>query len=255
MFSQQNMGAQSREFMELLHYVAGMQLQLDVMANEMQGMREQLSQLQENQPKTATKGIMDKIKTIQGKLADLSECLSEIKDHLITTAAKSVNTFKEKGKEEMFKALQKGISVVKSMLVGYQEQLVDSKMDCEKTANQIDSIGDELKQIGNSAANVGRLLAGKGTKEVSADKPGVGVTRAFSSPVKNVAARIQKVIDTIDCMMEKLDKLSERFRTEKEAEKGERASIKDKLSKMQEKTGQQKKAPEPDKAKSKAECL
>ena len=43
--------------------------------------------------------------------------------------------------------LQKGISGVKSMLSGYRERLVDVMTDCEKTANQIDSIGDELKQI------------------------------------------------------------------------------------------------------------
>ena len=44
-------------------------------------------------------------------------------------------------------------------------------MDYQRTANQIDSIGDELKKIGNSVSNMGRLLAGKGTKEVSDEKP------------------------------------------------------------------------------------
>ena len=43
-------------------------------------------------------------------------------------------------------------------------------LDFQKTANQIDSIGDELKQIGNSVSNVGRLLAGKGTKEATDEK-------------------------------------------------------------------------------------
>lgn len=70
---------------------------------------------------------------------------------------------------------------MKSMLSDYRERLVDVMTDCEKTANQIDSIGDELKQIGNSVSNVGRLLAGKGTKEVSDEKPGVGMTRVTIS--------------------------------------------------------------------------
>lgn len=47
------------------------------------------------------------------------------------------------------------------------------------------------------------------------------------------------------------------FSVGKEAEKGGRESLKDKLSQMKAKTDQQKKAPEPDRAKtkSKAECL
>ena len=72
------------------------------------------------------------------------------------------------------------------------ERLVDVMTDCEKTANQIDSIGDELKQIGNSVSNVGRLLAGKGTKEVSDEKQGVGMTRIINMPVKKAAENLQE---------------------------------------------------------------
>ena len=140
---------------------------------------------------------------------------------------------------------------MKSMLSGYRERLVDVMTDCEKTANQIDSIGDELKQIGNSVSNVGRLLAGKGTKEVSDEKPGVGLTRAVNTPVKKAVENLRKKIDGADQAFEKLDRLSARLDAGKEAEKGGRVSVKDKLSQMKEKAGQQKKAPEPDKAKTK----
>ena len=116
---------------------------------------------------------------------------------------------------------------------------------------------DELKQIGNSVSNVGRLLAGKGTREVSDEKPGVSLTRVINKPVKNAVENLRKDIEFVDKAFEKLDRLSECFNAGKEAEKGGRASLKDKLSQMKAKTDQQKKAPEPDKAKtkSKAECL
>ena len=157
----------------------------------------------------------------------------------------------------MCAVVQKGLSGIKSVLAGYQEKLQEVKTDYEKTANQIDSIGDELKQIGNSVSNVGRLVAGKGTKEVSDEKPGVALTRIINKPIKDVVARLQKSIDTLDRALEKLDKLSARFMVEKEVEKGGRSSVKDKLSQMKAKVEQQGKAPEPDKAaaKSKAECL
>ena len=198
---------------------------------------------------------MDKVAHLQEKITDLSERLSAIKDHLAETAAQAVNAFKEKGKSEMCRVVQKGISGMKSALEDFRERLAETMLDYQKTANQIDSIGDELKQIGNSVSNVGRLLAGKGTKEVSDEKPGVGLTRAVNTPVKKAVENLRKKIDGADKAFEKLDRLSARLDAGKEAEKGGRVSVKDKLSQMKEKAGQQKKAPEPDKAKNKEECL
>ena len=257
LLNQQNMREQSQDFMELFKYAAGMQLQLAVMADELQGVRQQLSQLQENQPKQVKENLMAKVERIQEKITDLSVRLSAIKDHLVETAVEAVNAFKEKGRTEMCRVVQKGISSVKSALADYREHLTGVMLDCQKTANQIDSIGDELKQIGNSVSNVGRLLAGKGTREVSGEKPGVSLTRVINKPVKNAVENLRKDIESVDKAFEKLDRLSERFNAGKEAEKGGRASLKDKLSQMKAKTDQQKKAPEPDKekTKSKAECL
>ncbi|MFG6322596.1 MAG: hypothetical protein K1W41_14265 [Lachnospiraceae bacterium] len=257
LLNQQNMKEQSQDFMGIFWYVAGMQVQLSAMVDELQGVREQLSQMQEHQPKPFTEKIMDNVAQLQEKITSLSERLTTVRKHLVETAAQAVSAFKEKGKAEMCKVVRKGISGMKSVLADYRERLVDVMMDYQKTANQIDSIGDELKQIGNSVSNVGRLLAGKGTKEVSDEKPGVGLTRAINKPVKIAVENLRKKIDAADQAFEKLDRLSDRLEAGKEAEKGGRASLKAKLSQMKAKTDQQKKAPEPDKAKTKsvAECL
>ena len=257
LLNQQNMKEQSQDFMGIFWYVAGMQVQLSAMVDELQGVREQLSQMQENQPKSVKENLMDKAAHLQEKVTSLSERLSAVRNCLVETAAQAVSAFKEKGKAEMCKVVRKGISGMKSVLADYRERLVDVMMDYQKTANQIDSIGDELKQIGNSVSNVGRLLAGKGTKEVSDEKPGVGLTRAINKPVKIAVENLRKKIDAADQAFEKLDRLSDRLEAGKEAEKGGRASLKAKLSQMKAKTDQQKKAPEPDKAKTKsvAECL
>lgn len=252
LLNQQNMKEQSQDFMGIFWYVAGMQVQLSAMVDELQGVREQLSQMQESQPKSVKENLMDKAAHLQEKVTSLSERLSAVRNRLVETAAQAVSAFKEKGKAEMCKVLQKGISGVKSILSDYRERLVDVMTDFEKTANQIDSIGDELKQIGNSVSNVGRLLAGKGTKEVSDEKPGVGLTRAVNTPVKKAVENLRKKIDGADQAFEKLDRLSARLDAGKEAEKGGRVSVKDKLSQMKEKAGQRKKVPEPDKAKAKS---
>lgn len=252
---QQGMKEQSQDFLEVLNFVAGMQVQLSVMVDELQGVREQLAEMQKNQPKAVTEKLMDKVSQLQEKINSLSERLGEIKDHLIDTAKKAVTAFKEKGREEMNKVLQAGISGVKSVLENAREKFVDVMTNYEKTANQIDSIGDELKQIGNSFANVGRLIAGKGTKEVSDEKPGVGLTRVMNMPVKKNIEAFRKKIDGIDKAMEKLDKVSAGLHTGKEAEKGARVSIKEKLSQMKAKSEQTKKAPDMTKNKSKEASL
>lgn len=253
--SQQGMKEQSQDFLEVLQYVAGMQVQLSVMVDELQGVREQLAEMQKNQPKAVTEKLMDKVSQLQEKINSLSERLGEIKDHLIDTAKKAVAAFKEKGREEMNKVLQVGISGVKSVLENTRERLVDIMTNYEKTANQIDSIGDELKQIGNSFANVGRLIAGKGTKEISDEKPGVGLTRVMNMPVKSNIAAFRKQIDGIDKAMEKLDKISAGLHIGKESEKGARVSVKEKLSQMKAKSEQTKKEPDMAKNKSKEASL
>lgn len=51
LLEQQNMREPSQDFMEVLQYIAGMQIQLSVMVDELQSVREQLGKIQESQPK------------------------------------------------------------------------------------------------------------------------------------------------------------------------------------------------------------
>ena len=141
---QQGMKEQSQDFLEVLNFVAGMQVQLSVMVDELQGVREQLAEMQKNQPKAVTEKLMDKVSQLQEKISKLSERLGAIKDHLIDTAKQAVTAFKEKGREEMNKVLQKGISGVQSVLENTREKLVDVMTNYEKTANQIDSISTSM---------------------------------------------------------------------------------------------------------------
>ena len=115
LLNQQNMKEQSQDFMGVFWYVAGMQVQLAAMVDELQGVREQLSQMQEKQPKSVTENLMEKISHLQEKVTSLSERLTAVRNRLVETAAQAVNTFKEKGKAEMCKVLQKGISGMKSI--------------------------------------------------------------------------------------------------------------------------------------------
>lgn len=259
LLKQQNMKEQSQDFMELFRFAAGMQVQLSVMTEELQNVKGQLAELKSSQPQEVQGSVIENVAQLEEKMGSLSEKLSDVKNHLVQIAKQAVNAFKEKGKQEMGAVLQKGIANVQKMLSGHREKLTDLLVDAEKTANQIDSIGDELKQIGNSAVNVGRLIAGKGTKEVSEEKLGVALTRLINAPVKKNIANLKRKIGHLDKITEKLEQTSARFEpkkdTEKKAgkEKDGRVSVKEKLSEMKEKSGQQ--TSKPEKAKQKENSL
>ena len=252
----QGMEGQMKELMEFFRYAVGAQRQFGEILDELQGVRQELSRMQEKQPEPEAGGFMDNVERFQKNLTALSERLSAVKDSFMETAAQSVRAFKEKGKAGMCKVLQKGISGIKKMLADYRKCLVDIMADYQKTADRIDGVGNELKQIGNSVSNVGRLIAGKAVKEASDEMPGVSLTRALNHPVKRTVEKLQKNIDMADKALERLDRLSDSLQAGKGTEKSGRASVKDKLRRMKAEAGG-KDAPEPDraKAKGKEECL
>lgn len=243
LLEQQNMQGQAQDMKEIFQYMAGMQLQLGIMAEELHNVKDQLAQATDNKSVPLKKKLTKQAEQLEGKMSGLLEKLTEIKDHLINTATQALHAFKENGQQGIKKALNTGISGVQKMLSSYRNKLSETLVDFEKTANQIDSIGDELKQIGNSTANVGRLIAGKGTKEVSEEKPGVTLTRITNAPIKRHISNLKSGIEKTGNMCEKLEQMSEKLEP-KEAErtaekKAEKVSVKDKLAQMKVKSEQQ----------------
>lgn len=236
---EQNMGEQSEDLKLVLSYIVGLQVQVGAMAQEMQGIREQLEALQNNQPKSIKSGIQEGMGKLEGKINDLYGKATEAKEHLTETAKQSIEAFKEGGKEKMNQVLQKGISGIQKILGTYRKQVVGVMNDYERMAKKIDGVGNELKQIGNSFANVGRILYGKEAKEVSNQEQGIGLTRAMNKPVKQKIARAEKTLHKIDKIYEKLNKISDSLKPEKE--NADKASVVGKLSQMKEKAEQQNK--------------
>lgn len=255
LLKQQNMREQSQDFMELFRFAAGMQMQLSIMTEELHSVKGQLADIKSSQPNSVKDSALKKVTQLTEKAKSLLEKFSEVKDQLVQTAKQAVNVFKEEGKQEMGKVLKKGITNIQKIIGGHRNKLMELLVDAEKTANQIDSIGDELKQIGNSIANVSRLIAGKGTKEISEEKPGVALTRLINAPVKKNIASLRRKIGQLNKIIEKMEQTSTRLEPKKDMgkEKGERVSVKKKLTEMKEISGH--KTNKPDKEKRKENSL
>lgn len=272
---EQGMKEAASNMEDVLRYIVGMQVQLAMVTNELHGMKEQLNEMQKDmQPKTVKikENVTKSVQQLEGKVTQLSEKVSDTKTHFIETAAKAVNAFKEKGRQALNKVLQKGIAGIKTRLEGCREDITEVMNTYENTAAKIDNIGNELKQAGNSFANIGRLLTGKETKEaeISEQKPGVALTRMINKPVKqkiadqktfiakidNVIAKLDKASSTLDAALGAAKNAEKKEKAEKSGEEKEnRESVKEKLSQMKEKVKDQKEHEEPQKEKKQEACL
>ena len=254
----QNMQEQSKDFTAVLNTVIEMQNQLGAMIEELHDVKSQLKEVQNNNPTVENWSLRDKLTQLEEKIQGLLWKMFDIKDQLLDTAAQAVTAFKDKGSQEFGKILVGGINEVKDMLSKYKEHVVEVKTEYEKTASTIDSIGDELKKLGNSAANVGRLLTGKEAQAVSENKQGVALNRIANVPIKNSISKLENTISKVDKACEKLSRTADSIqhgKPERAENTEKRTSVTEKLSEMKAQAHQQKKQPEKMKAPSRADCL
>ena len=239
---QQGRTETAQDLLQVAKYLEEMQTQLSVMTKELQEVKQQLSQFQQEQPRQQVADTIQEVSSLQNMMKNISEKISTGKEQLKNTVAKAITTVREKGKEEINQVLQKGISKIKSIVEKNREKIAITLDKYQKLAKKIDAIGEEVKQVGTSIGNVGRLATGKDVKEVSKEKQGIGITRGINQPVKKHIMSLQQKLERTDKMLEKLDKLSKDLGTSKEAKQEQRVSIQEKLSEKKEVVEQKKSA-------------
>ena len=237
---QQGRTETAQDLLQVAKYLEEMQTQLSVMTKELQEVKQQLSQFQQEQPRQQVADTIQEVSSLQNMMKNISEKISTGKEQLKNTVAKAITTVREKGKEEINQVLQKGISKIKSIVEKNREKIAITLHKYQKLAKKIDAIGEELKQVGTSIGNVGRLATGKDAKEVSKEKQGIGITRGINQPIKKHIVSLQQKLERTDKMLEKLDKLSKDLGTSKEAKQEQRVSIQEKLSEKKEVVEQKK---------------
>ena len=231
---QQGRTETAQDLLQVAKYLEEMQTQLSVMTKELQEVKQQLSQFQQEKPRQQVAETIQEVSNLQNMITNISEKISTGKEQLKNTVAQAIIMVREKGKEEINQILQKGISKVKSIVENNREKIAITLDKYQRLAKKIDAIGEELKQVGTSIGNVGRLATGKDAKEVSKEKQGVGITRGINQPVKKHIMSLQEKLERTDKMLEKLDKLSKDLGNSKEARQEQRISIQEKLSEKKE---------------------
>lgn len=200
LMTKKGMGDQAQELMMVLENMNIMQMQLSVVIRELSDIKEQLSQSQ-RYPEIL---VREQASTLHEKAVKLSEQLGKGRKSVIETAKNVIKTFHDKGRRAMRKAVETAKTGAAKVLVECEKQMNDIYLNCASAEARINDIGNELKQIGNSTANIGRLLSGKDAREVSKDVPGVALTRAINEPIKKLGSIMVSHMAKIHKMLVKL---------------------------------------------------
>ena len=252
---QQGKKETSQELLQVSQYLVEMQTQLSIMTKELQEVKQQLTQFPQEK---AIKETIQEVSNLQKTMGNLSEKISTGKEYWKNTVEQAITTIREKGKEELNQILQKGISKVKEVMLESREKLATTLAKYQKLAKKIDNIGEELKQVGTSIGNVGRLVVGKDAKEISKEKQGIGITRGMNQPIQKHIMSLQQKLERTDNILEKLDRISNDLGTGKEEKQEQRGvSMQEKLSQKKEIVEQKKSTKQMEKKKGKQQetCL
>ena len=119
---QQGRTETTQDLLQVAKYLEEMQTQLSVMTKELQEVKQQLSQFQQEQPRQQVADTIQEVSSLQNMMKNISEKISTGKEQLKNTVAKAITTVREKGKEEINQVLQKGISKIKSIVEKNREK-------------------------------------------------------------------------------------------------------------------------------------
>ena len=152
---------EQKEVESLVKYLDGMEVQFGQVLEELRDVKEQLSRIQDGGVKASVLRIAEQA---QGKVQEVGGQLNTVRKNLIQSAGNALQTYKEKGKD----ALRKAVSSMKipSALARIQEGLHGAMESMNRQADKMEVLNGELHAAGGHIKNVGRIFRGKEQKKV-----------------------------------------------------------------------------------------
>ena len=202
-------------------YLDGMEVQFGQVLEELRDVKEQLSQIQDGGVKASVLRIAEQA---QGKVQEVGGQLNTVRKNLIQSAGNALQTFKEKGKD----ALQKAVSAMKipSALARIQEGLHGAAESMNRQAGKMEVLDGEGHAGGGPINNVGRVLRGKEQKKVEPQATDRGITAKIRKSFLTISGRLSSMEQTTENLRRRLEQF-----VQKEEKK---PSVKVELKKLKE---------------------
>ena len=211
---------EQKEVESLVKYLDGMEVQFGQVLEELRDVKEQLSQIQDGGVKASVLRIAEQA---QGKVQEVGGQLNTVRKNLIQSAENALQTYKEKGKD----ALRKAVSSMKipSALARIQEGIHGAVENMNRQADRMKVLNGELHAAGGHLKNAGRIFLGKEQKKVEPQATDKGITKIRKSFL-TISGRLSSMEQTTENLRRRLEQF-----VQKEEKK---PSVKVELKKLKE---------------------
>lgn len=176
---------------DLLDYISQIDSHIESMTNEIRELKDTIEQLKNPETKSQLSKVCEKVEMT---VVSCQKKLDHIKTSLVDSMKKSLEDFKQKGKNAMIKVID--VAHVKEGLSSLHQSLSISKGAALSLSWKIDDITRELSSAKTAIKNAGRILLGK---------------TAIDKDDRNKLNLVQKSIRKLGNMIDKMDRKTEQF--------------------------------------------
>ena len=195
------------EYAALIVQLDGMQRQLDAALKELTQVRGELAKMQE----CPEKGFLSRAMDAAGKgLHAMQWGLAEVKGRIVSGAREAVESVRKSG----IKALDKAVSAagIRKGLEEMHGNLSGSIEDVKKSIEKVETVGRELRSVGEHLKKAGRAVMGREQQKVDG-----GTEGRFQAAILAPMRREKRILDRMNNLV--LAALGSVERLEREAEK------------------------------------
>lgn len=209
----------ANDIFESATYVDGLEKKLDQVVAELNDVKKQLVDLQEQQMMKSIKAQLAKASERMEALCNsMKEQLFEVKVEFKEKAASIVTEVKAKGKEALNRVSE--FLGVKEKLEKLRINVREARTETDKTIDKIDRFGADIREAGRSVSNAFRTFADKESVDYFKAEKTFSKTEVIKKPwkwKKNLFAGMEL---RLDAAIDKLDNLSRDVNLTKIEEQG-----------------------------------
>ena len=214
------------ELSSLLSQLNQMEKQYAEVLSELQTVKGQLSAIQDKGIKTV---VMNGVLKLQEKVTEAKNQLEHIKTDISNSIKESLSLFKDNG----ISALNKAVDFIglRKALTDLRDNLTSSIAQTQKHINKINTVGSELHALKEHTGNLGRVLTGKETKELTQRNEDKGILAAATKQLKHSKSMLERIRQNVTHTITAVDRLEKAANKGNEKKPSVRAHLKEKSQK------------------------
>lgn len=217
---------ESIELSALLSQLNQMEKQYTEVLDELKTVKGQLSNIQEKGIKTSA---MNGVLKLQEKVTEAKNQLEHIKSDISNSVKQSLSLIKQHG----ISALNKTVDFIrlKKVLTNMRGNLNASISQTQKHVDKINAIGSEIHALSEHTNNLGRVLTGKETKELTQRNADKGTLAIVAKLLKRSKSMLEGMKQNVTHAIKMVDRLEQAASKSKEKKPSIRTELKEKSQK------------------------